>query len=132
MSAASELSGWLLCSTSSAAAARSLVGQAVTAPNATTRRARTAPMTRSRPGSVVAAARSRSTPSANAVRRGAGAGAGTGAGAVAGRGGAALLDGGCVTVDLPHGHLSPTSITAGTDNPQRGAALSPPRAHEYA
>lgn len=69
MSAAAVLSGWLLCSTSSAAAARSLICQAVTAPNVTTRRARTAPMIRSLPGSVVAAVRTWSTPSANAVRR---------------------------------------------------------------
>ncbi|CAM5242058.1 hypothetical protein STENM327S_01214 [Streptomyces tendae] len=76
MSAAAELSGWLRVSTSSAAAARSFICQAVTVPKATTSTASTAPMMRSRPGSVTAAARSRSTPSAKAVRRGAVSGGG--------------------------------------------------------
>ena len=119
MSAASELSGWLLVSTSSAAVARSVICQAVTAPNATTSRASDAPMMRSRPGSVVAAARSWSTPSAKAVRRaGAAAGhgrgtrwrrgpGGPGCGGTAGivgtpdPGGAVLLFGGCVTLTSP-------------------------------
>ncbi len=69
MSAASEVSGWLLVRTSSAAAALSVICHAVTAPNVTTSAARTAPMMRRRPGSVVAARRSWSTPSAKAVRR---------------------------------------------------------------
>src|SRR5215217_8116269 len=59
MSAAAELRGWLLCSTSSAAEDRSVICQAATAPNATTSAASRAPMIRSRPGSVVAAARPR-------------------------------------------------------------------------
>lgn len=76
MSAASALRGWLLCRTSSAAAERSDICQAVTAPNATTSNASTAPMMRRRPGSVVAAARTRSTPSAHAVLRAGAAGSG--------------------------------------------------------
>ncbi len=72
MSAASEVRGWLLVSTASAAVARSVICHAVTAPNATTRAARSAPMMRRRPGSVVAAWRSWSMPSAKAVRRGRG------------------------------------------------------------
>src|SRR4051812_38209695 len=70
MSAAAELRGWLLCSTSSAADERSVICQAVTAPNATTSTASRAPMIRSRPGSVVARARNWTTPPAKGVRRG--------------------------------------------------------------
>ncbi|KAF2780061.1 hypothetical protein STPH1_4731 [Streptomyces sp. OM5714] len=78
MSAAAELSGWLRVSTSSAAVVRSFICQAVTAPKAITSTASSAPMMRSRPGSVTAAARSRSTPSAKAVRRRAGGDGGGG------------------------------------------------------
>ncbi|CAM5630371.1 hypothetical protein STENM223S_10977 [Streptomyces tendae] len=84
MPAAAELSGWLRVSTSSAALARSFVCQAVTAPKAITSTASSAPMMRSLPGSVTAAARSRSTPSAKAVRRRSGGG-GAAAGAPADR-----------------------------------------------
>src|SRR3954463_11996307 len=108
MSAASALSGWLEWSTSWGAGERSVIGQAVVAPNATTSSASTAPMMRSRPGSVVAAERSRSTPSAQAVRlAGAGAGAadpapgGCCCGGMLGLGGAALPFGGYVTRPSP-------------------------------
>lgn len=94
MSAASALSGWLLFSTLSAAADRSVICQAVIEPNATTRKASTAPMMRSRPGSVVAAARNWSTPSAQAVRRG---GVGSGPPGPAGTGCAAGAAGGAAT-----------------------------------
>jgi hypothetical protein len=81
---------------------------------------------------VVAAARSRSTPSASAVRRaGAASGVRRGAGApdlagcggstgivgTAEPGGAVLLFGGCVTADLPQGHPVAASIAARTDIP---------------
>lgn len=100
MFAASALSGWLRPTTSWAAEARSATWKAVTAPNTTTSRARTAPMIWSRPGSVVAAARRRSLISAQAPCR-AGGGAGGGAdcaGACVGAGtGAVRTFGGYVT-----------------------------------
>ncbi len=127
MSAAPALSGWLLCSTSSAAFERSVICQAVTAPNAMTSRARTAPMTRSRPGSVVAAERSRSAPSAKAVRRGGpGGSCGTphwppppavaraGASGIVGVAGGAPLCCGCVT-------RPPPWSSVGRLRPERGS-----------
>ncbi|GAB2796384.1 hypothetical protein GCM10027091_30490 [Streptomyces daliensis] len=104
MRAASTLSGWLCSTTASAAASRSETSQAVTTPNSTISAASTAPMARSRPGSVVAAARTLCTPSVQALRRlpwgttgaeaeaGADAGVGAGAGAAA-EAGAEAADG---------------------------------------
>ncbi|GGY22485.1 hypothetical protein GCM10010331_66730 [Streptomyces xanthochromogenes] len=80
MEAASALSGWLRLTTSLAAADRSETSQAVIPPKATTSTATTAPMIHRRPGSVVAAARSRSRVSAQA-RRVPGRGCGCGCGA---------------------------------------------------
>jgi hypothetical protein len=80
MFAASALSGWLRLTTSSAAADRPEISNAVTAPNAMTSTASAAPMIWSLPGSVVAAVLSRAVDSDQALRRGAGTGTGTGAG----------------------------------------------------
>ena len=141
MSAASALSGWLLCSTSSAAAERSVICQAVTAPNATTRRASTAPMMRSRPGSVVAAARSWSTPSAHAVRRG-GAGVGRGWSGPAARGGGRACGGtaGIVGAGAPGGaalalllicHLTSPMVIGRSPPPGRQEARAEVHGRKY-